>query len=198
MSFRYIGSKARVVDTIIDRIGSPDSGMFIDAFSGTGAVAETASRAGWKVHVNDHLRSSAIMSFARLVSKADVLFSGLGGYASAVEVLNSLKPQRGFIWREYSPASSQHCSVSRMYFTEGNAQKIDAIRSQIREWRSREDINQSEERVLIADLALLWQICGFWDSPDAECVIHGEPAFDGGWRWIRIGRAISSVGLSRF
>lgn len=39
-----------------------------------------------------------------------------------------------------------------MYFTEGNAQKIGAIRSQIREWRSREDINQSEERVLIADL----------------------------------------------
>ncbi|MDM7480782.1 MAG: DNA adenine methylase [Halomonas sp.] len=102
MSFRYIGSKARVVDTIIDRIGSPDSGMFIDAFSGTGAVAEAASRAGWKVHVNDHLSSSAIMSFARLVSKADVLFSGLGGYASAVDVLNSLKPQRGFIWREYS------------------------------------------------------------------------------------------------
>ena len=91
-----------VVDTIIDRIGSPDSGMFIDAFSGTGAVAEAASRAGWKVHVNDHLSSSAIMSFARLVSKADVLFSGLGGYASAVDVLNSLKPQRGFIWREYS------------------------------------------------------------------------------------------------
>lgn len=152
MSFRYIGSKARVVDTIIDRIGSPDGGMFIDAFSGTGAVAEAASRAGWKVHVNDHLSSSAIMSFARLVSKADVSFSGLGGYTSAVEVMNSLKPQRGFIWREYSPGSLQHCSVSRMYFTEGNAQKIDAIRSQIREWRSREDINQSEERILIADL----------------------------------------------
>jgi len=25
-------------------------------------------------------------------------------------------------------------------------------------------------------LTLLWQICDFWDSPDAECVIHGEPA----------------------
>lgn len=152
MSFRYIGSKARIVDSIIERIGPPDGGIFVDAFSGTGAVAESASKAGWKVHVNDHLCSSAIMSFARLVSLADVTFSEFGGYARAIDVLNSLDPQRGFIWREYSPASSQTCSVSRMYFTEENAQKIDAIRNQIREWSALERINMSEERVLIADL----------------------------------------------
>ncbi len=152
MSFRYIGSKARVVEAIIDHIGSPDGGVFVDAFSGTGAVAEAASKAGWNVHVNDHLRSSAIMSFARLVSKADANFLGLGGYASAVDALNSVKPLSGFIWREYSPASEQHCSVSRMYFTEENARKIDAMRSKIRTWSAHEKINKNEERILIADL----------------------------------------------
>lgn len=152
MSLRYIGSKARVVDAIIDRIGSPNGGVFVDAFSGTGAVAAAASTSGWKVHVNDHLRSSAIMSFARLVSKIEAPFCKLGGYVNAIDALNSLMPQRGFVWREYSPASSHHCSVSRMYFTEGNAQKIDAIRRQISEWRTHEDINENEERVLIADL----------------------------------------------
>lgn len=152
MSLRYIGSKARVVDAILDRIGPPDGGVFVDAFSGTGAVAAAASKSGWKVHVNDHLSSSAIMSFARLVSKIDTPFCKLGGYFSAIQVLNSVEKKPGFVWREYSPASSQHCSVSRMYFTEGNAQKIDAIRCQIREWRDSEVINENEERVLISDL----------------------------------------------
>lgn len=152
MSFRYIGSKARIVDGILERIGPPGGGVFVDAFSGTGAVAEAASKAGWEVHVNDHLVSSAIMSFARLVSQADVVFSKLGGYTKTIEALNSLKPQQGVIWREYSPASSQFSSVCRMYFTERNAQKIDAIRNRIREWRALEKINEIEERVLIADL----------------------------------------------
>lgn len=152
MSLRYIGSKARIVEGIMERIGPPDGGVFVDAFSGTGAVAEAASRSGWKVHVNDHLCSSATMSFARLMSRADVTFSQLGGYDKAIEALNSLEPKRGFIWREYSPASSQNCTVSRMYFTEENAQRIDAVRNQIREWGALEKINENEERVLIADL----------------------------------------------
>lgn len=104
MSFRYIGSKARIVEAIIDHIGAPDGGVFVDGFSGTGAVAEAASRAGWPVHVNDHLASSAIMSYARVTSKADIPFKGLSGYKNAIAALNEAVPVRGFIWREYSPA----------------------------------------------------------------------------------------------
>lgn len=152
MSFRYIGSKTRVVEAIIDHIGAPDGGVFVDAFSGTGAVAEAASRAGWKVHVNDHLASSAIMSYARVTSMADIPFKGLSGYRNAIAALNEEKPICGFIWREYSPASSAHCPVSRMYFTEENARKIDGMRRKIRVWRESEIITPCEERVLIADL----------------------------------------------
>lgn len=152
MSFRYIGSKARIVEAIIDHIGPPEGGVFVDAFSGTGAVAEAASRAGWPVHVNDHLASAAIMSYARVTSKADIPFRGLSGYHSAIAALNEASSARGFIWREYSPASSDHCGVSRMYFTEENAQKIDGARQQIRKWRQHDAITPNEERVLIADL----------------------------------------------
>ena len=152
MSLRYIGSKARIVEAIINHIGKPDEGVFVDAFSGTGAVAEAASRAGWKVHVNDHLTSSAIMSYARVTSLTSVPFRGLSGYRNAVAALNEANPLRGFIWREYSPASSGHCAVSRMYFTEENAQKIDGMRKQIRDWRGHEIVTQYEERILIADL----------------------------------------------
>ena len=34
MSFRYIGSKARIVDAIMEHVGTPDGGVFVDAFSG--------------------------------------------------------------------------------------------------------------------------------------------------------------------
>ncbi|MEI4234965.1 DNA adenine methylase [Roseovarius sp. D22-M7] len=152
MSFRYIGSKARIVEAIIDHIGAPDGGVFVDALSGTGAVAEAASRAGWPVHVNDHLASSAIMSHARVTSKADIPFKELSGYDNAIAALNEAQPVRGFIWREYSPASSDHCDVSRMYFTDENAQKIDGMRQKIRAWRQGDMITPHEEHVLIADL----------------------------------------------
>lgn len=152
MSFRYIGSKARVVEAIIEHVGQPDGGVFVDAFSGTGAVAQAASRAGWKVHVNDHLTSSAIMSFARLSSLADIPFVGLSSYRNAIAALNDAPPRKGFIWSQYSPASSDQCAVSRMYFTEENAQKIDGIRYQIRQWHEQGVITLHEQQVLIADL----------------------------------------------
>jgi hypothetical protein len=42
-------------------------------------------------------------------------------------------------------------------------------------------------------LALLWQICNFWDSLLIGSVIHGEPA-DGGWRWWMTGGTILRSG----
>ncbi|AKM11476.1 DNA adenine methylase [Croceicoccus naphthovorans] len=154
MSFRYIGSKARVVEAIIENIGSPDGGMLIDAFSGTGAVADAASRAGWPVHVNDHLFSSAIMSYARVISSAQAAFANVGGYHGAIESLNAAEPRRGFIWKEYSPASSARCSIERMYFTEQNAQKIDGVRHLIAEMAGSNLVTDVEEKILLADLLL--------------------------------------------
>ncbi|MYF09536.1 MAG: DNA methyltransferase [Gammaproteobacteria bacterium] len=152
MCFRYIGSKTRVVKAILERIGKPDGGTFYDAFSGTGAVARAASDAGWKVHVNDHLMSAAMMSFARITSSAQAAFIGTGGYSRAITKLNETDPISGFIWREYSPASAGHCGVARMYFTEDNAKRIDGVRARIERWREDGRINNAEACVLIADL----------------------------------------------
>ena len=152
MSIRYIGSKTRIAHAIIERIGKPDGGVFVDAFCGTGAVAQVASRAGWDVLVNDHLISSAILSFARVISSRDAVFNKLGGYKKAINCLNMVKPINGFIWREYSPGSLHHSTIARMYFTKENAGKIDAIRKQIRLWTNENLINDVEEKVLIADL----------------------------------------------
>ena len=152
MSFRYIGSKTRLVDAIHDYVGAPNGGTFVDAFSGTGVVAETALKSGWPVLVNDHLTSSAIMSMARVLSKKQASFDLLGGYLNAIKEINNVEPYSGFIWREYSPESINHGHTERRYFTEYNARKIDGIRNHISNWSQTGLINKSEFYILIADL----------------------------------------------
>ena len=156
LSVRYIGSKSRLVDAIIAVVGKPGrrSGMFVDAFCGTGVVAEAAARVGWAIRLNDHLASAVTMAHARLVSRHDAIFQALGGYQNVINRLNAAKPVCGFIWREYSPASQKHAGVARMYFTETNAARIDGVRQTIAMWRRDNAISLIEERLLIADLLL--------------------------------------------
>lgn len=152
MTFRYIGSKSRLIGQIKEHIGRPTGGFFVDAFCGTGVVAEAAAELGWPVHLNDHLASATISAAARLMSRQEARFKRLGGYAHALHALNAEQPIQGFIWREYSPASRDICGIERRYFTEHNASRIDAMRARIRDWRESGFINSVEERLLIADL----------------------------------------------
>ena len=115
-------------------------------------MAQAAWRKGWKVHVNDHLVSAAITSIARVTSFAQAQFRGTRGYANAIRMLNTVEPVRGFVWREYCPASYGHCGVARMYFTEENASRIDGIRTQIKKWSTEGTTSEIETWVLLADL----------------------------------------------
>lgn len=153
MTFRYIGSKSRLIDQIKDHIGHPqEDAFFVDAFCGTGVVAEAAADLGWNVRINDSLHSAVISAGARLISAEQVAFKKLGGYAKAIATLNAAKPEHGFIWREYSPASVDICGLERRYFTQENAARIDAMRAMIAGWVEAGAITEVEERLLIADL----------------------------------------------
>lgn len=153
MSFRYIGSKSRLINQIAIHIGQPKNGtFFIDAFCGTGAVAEAAAELGWNVRINDSLYSAVISAGARLISHNQVTFKKIGGYSEAINKLNKITPLRGFMWRTYSPASIDFCGIERKYFTEENAAQIDAMRHLIFEWKAAGYIDEVEERLLIADL----------------------------------------------
>ena len=151
---RYIGSKARVVDDIMAVVGPPKrgTGVFVDGFTGTGAVAAAAATAGWPVRINDHLRCATLMASARVTPASEVPFTALGGYEETLRLLARVRPRRGFIWREYSPASRHRACVERRYFTERNAGKIDGVRSQITKWATSGEVSHAEERILIADL----------------------------------------------
>ncbi|EBX2782269.1 DNA adenine methylase [Pseudomonas aeruginosa] len=153
MTFRYIGSKSRLIDQITAYIGPPREGaFFVDAFCGTGVVAEAAAELGWSVRLNDSLHSAVISAGARLISHDQAAFQCLGGYADAIAKLNAARPRHGFIWRTYSPASVDSCGIERRYFTKENAARIDAMRGLIAEWKEAGDIDEIEERLLIADL----------------------------------------------
>lgn len=154
MGHRYIGSKVRVVDEIIDYLKSSvgEGGRFIDAFSGTGVVASKAADHGWSVHINDMMLNAITLSEARLISKKEAEFSPLGGYESALRMLNNLNGTNGFFHQEYSPASFDRIGFERRYFSEQNAKKIDAIREQIASWDSQGILKEKEKCILLATL----------------------------------------------
>lgn len=154
MTFRYIGSKSRLVMQIARHIGQPpsDDAFFVDPFCGTGAVALTAAKLGWNIRLNDILASAVTAAAARLTSADQAKFEHLGGYESAIKKLNASKPKLGFIYGEYSPASIHRVGFERRYFTEANAAKIDGMREKIKKWKKQGDIDSVEERLLIADL----------------------------------------------
>jgi adenine-specific DNA-methyltransferase len=153
MTFRYIGSKSRLINQIMPYVGRPKkSSFFVDAFCGTGVVAEAAAGLGWNVRINDSLHSAVISAGARLICTEQAAFKKLGGYVKAIAKLNAAKPKYGFVWREYSPASMDLCGIERRYFTCANAARIDAVRALISDWVKSGSINEVEERLLIADL----------------------------------------------
>lgn len=154
VGLRYIGSKARVANEIMDVIGDPrgDGARLVDAFCGTGAVAAAAAQRGWAVHLNDTLFSSVVMASARLVGADRISMGPLGGYEAAVRRLNQLPGRKGFIARQYSPLSSEVAVVERRYFTVQNASRIDAVRGQIESWHRDGKIDETERQLLLADL----------------------------------------------
>lgn len=153
MGYRYIGSKARIAEAILDYVGEPprEGGRFIDSFSGTGIIASTAADRGWHVNVNDMMKNALVMSEASLISKNEVPFQSFGGYKNVLNYLNSLNGEEGFFWREYSPASARFIDNERKYFTESNAMKLDAIVRQIHEWKLNGVISSKEFSLLMSD-----------------------------------------------
>lgn len=153
MGVRYIGSKARVAERIVDLVGEVcPRGRFIDAFCGTGAVAAVAADRGWTVTVNDALASAVAMSVAATIGTQNVEFGPFGGYDRAVDLLNAEHPAPGFIHAQYSPASARRGGVERRYFTEANAARLDAMRARVASWSAQGLLGWEEEQLLLADL----------------------------------------------
>ncbi len=143
---RYIGNKTRLLPFILRTLakGEIPVGSVHDAFAGTASVSRALKAQGWRVHSSDLLVSSYVFQRAYVVAdSADPLLDEMA------RDLASLSPSEGFISRNFSPAGGSE-SEGRMYFTPGNAGKIDAAREELESWRQTGKVGDDSYYLLLA------------------------------------------------
>jgi adenine-specific DNA-methyltransferase len=165
MGYRYIGSKEKLANTLIDEISNrcPDAHSVIDLMAGTGLFSLALRRRGYRVLASDVMTYSYHHLTVNLLLKEAPKFDGLQAiigqtnhpYESVLALLNNLKPMDGFFYSEFSPEGKpQNGCKPRMYFTSENARKIDAIRNTIKIWYNDGLISNIEHSLLLHDLIM--------------------------------------------
>lgn len=126
----------------------------IDIFSGSGVVSAHFKSLGYDIIGNDFLYFAYVLSRGSTALNSKPIFSKLR-IASPIDYLNDLTLQTAdidindcFIFQNYSP----HDKVTRMYFQNDNAIKIDIIRLTIEKWKTENLINDDEYFYLLATL----------------------------------------------
>lgn len=164
MGYRYIGSKDKLAETLIDKIHQrcPNARSVIDLMAGTGLFSLALRKHGYRVIASDvmsysyhHLVVNLLLNAAPEFKKISSVMAFDDGYKSVLEYLNSIPSTPGFFTKEYSPSGKPSAGCKpRMYFTSENAAKIDAIRHTIKQWHSQEFINDIEHSLLLHDLIM--------------------------------------------
>ncbi len=160
----YIGNKRRLLPLInraiestkIDPNGSDRT--FLDLFAGSGVVSRLAKRLGFEVHCNDWEYYSYIINRVFITFDKRIIESGfekLGGFDNALNILNSLRePSKddSYISLYYCPSDDINPDKlnERMFYTNYNGKKIDAIRGMIELWLRETLITKDEMELLLA------------------------------------------------
>ena len=143
----YIGSKQKLssfIQTTVNSIVGEDLSQktFCDLFAGTGIVGRTFKPNVKKVISNDLEYYSYVLN-KNYIENHETL-----DFHSNIEELNNLDGIEGFIFNEYS----ENGAKERLYFSEYNGKKIDAIRQQIELWKKEKIINSKTYYFLLASL----------------------------------------------
>lgn len=169
MGYRYIGSKEKLANQIIDLIIQevPDANTVIDLMAGTGNFSLALRKRGFKVVASDVMSYSIHHLTVNLLLTNNPFFNGLvntipglflncnSNFNRVLEFLNNIPGEYGYFFNEFSPdGNPQNASKPRMYYTSDNAKKIDAIRSYIKKWHDENLISEIEHSLLIHTLIL--------------------------------------------
>lgn len=155
----YIGSKFSLVDFIKESINetlnisnearTSQEMVFADLFAGTCVVGETFKALGYSVIAND------IQYYSYVISKHLIENNGnldKEKCALLIDELNKLDGIEGFIYQNYSLGGTQGQTFERMYFSDFNAKKCDAIRTKIEQWKQENHISENEYYFLLGSL----------------------------------------------
>ena len=142
-NINYIGSKYSLLDFIYEKINlSVDNlpeKVFCDIFSGTNIVG---------IFFKDKVKSvisNDIEYYSYILAKNSFNNTYIE-YENLIKELNSLPGISGYIFNYYS----ENGNSNRLYFSEENGKKIDAIRIKIEEWKN--DITEEVYYALLTSL----------------------------------------------
>ncbi len=143
----YIGSKYKLIPFIKENIhavvGNDLSGaIFCDLFAGTGIVGRAFKGVAKKIISNDLEYYSFVLNQNYIANIQEI-----PNKQELIDELNSVALKKGFIYSHYSLGGS-----SRQYFSETNAQKIDAMRLKIEELKRSQNIDGHAYYFLLASL----------------------------------------------
>ena len=150
----YIGNKRKLLHLIeraVDFTGV-QVGTFVDLFAGSTVVSRWAKRRGLRVLANDWEPYAHQIALGTITPNTMPPFHALGGAAAVFEQLNALPPIHGYVAKHLCPADDEAPDVSRerLFFTQANGQRIDAIGEQIARWTADGDIDEQERATLNA------------------------------------------------
>lgn len=155
----YIGSKLSILDFIDSTIEDftdidKTNGIICDIFAGTSTVGKHLKKYGYNVVGNDIQFYSYVMGKHFIENNKNITFEILkkNKIENPFEYLNNLNGEKGFIYKNYCLEGTKGQEHERLYYTCENAQKIDAIRMKINNWKNENLINEEEYYYLLASL----------------------------------------------
>lgn len=143
----YIGSKYKLSDFISNSVKSIvgddlSDKIFCDLFAGTGVVGRNFKKEVKKVISND------MEFYSYVLNKNYIENHEFLDYEIYIKELNETNGEEGFIFNEYS----ENGKANRLYFSEHNGKKIDAIRTKIEFWKTEKKISSALYYFLLASL----------------------------------------------
>ena len=116
--------------------------IFCDLFAGTGVVGRNFKKEVKKVISNDMEFYSYVLN-KNYIENHEFLDNEI-----YIKELNETNGEEGFIFNEYS----ENGKANRLYFSEHNGKKIDAIRTKIEFWKTEKKISSALYYFLLASL----------------------------------------------
>ena len=143
----YIGSKYKLSDFISSSVKSIvgddlSDKIFCELFAGSGVVGRNFKKEVKKVISNDMEFYSYVLN-KNYIENHEFLDNEI-----YIKELNETNGEEGFIFNEYS----ENGKADRLYFSEHNGKKIDAIRTKIEFWKTEKKISSALYYFLLASL----------------------------------------------
>lgn len=105
-----------------------------------------------KLSKNELLTKNKNIKSQKLKVKKKVNNSEFQIEEKVCQYLNEIKSEKGFIYKNYSLQGTKNKTYQRIYFSDDNAKKIDAIRMTIEGWKEKKIVNENEYFFLLASL----------------------------------------------